>query len=215
MTLRKVANAWAAWLNSAIGRDDSYQKALTAYAIEGGLAIAYGTVLLIVAGWLAGVLWTALVVAFASALLKTFAGGPHLSSPTRCAFAGALIFTAIAAMVEKASLSQLRPQIFWGLVILDNLLIWLYAPVESPGKPLKPKQRLVLGIIARLLGAGISLASARWPENPWVTAIFAGFSMQCLSLGKAARSVFSWIDSSLNALKRSPEHITRGRRCGD
>jgi len=198
MRVHDIAEAWAGKLCTLTGRTDPYQKALAAYAIEGFTAVMYGMALLAALAWLAGAFWESLAAAAAAAILKTFTGGAHMSTPTRCALAGAVVFTGLGLAAKYLFHAGLYPPLLWLLLALDNLLVWVYAPVAVPEKPLGEKQRLVLGAVARLAIALQALAHLLWGRVPWLTAFALGGSFQCLSLSKTGRRLVAILDRTLS-----------------
>ena len=187
MILHEVAVSWAGRLCATANRTDEYEKALMAYALEGYLAVGYGLVLLVLAGWAVGAFWESLAVAATAAVVKTFTGGAHLSTPTRCAIMGTVILAGLGFLVKHISIATFPAPVLWAILALDNLCVWLYAPVAVPEKPLAARQRVVLGVLARMVIALLTLACLLWVKLPWLTAIFAGGSFQCLSLSKTVR----------------------------
>ncbi len=197
MILHDVAESWAGRLCAMANRTDTYEKALMAYAIEGYLAVCYGLVLLALAGWAVGAFWESLIVAATAAFFKSFTGGAHLSTPTRCAVMGTVILAGLGLLVKHLSLAALPTPVVWAVLLLDNLFVWLYAPVAVPEKPLAERQRAVLGVLARMAIALLTLACLLWVKLPWLTAMFAGGSFQCLSLSKTARWLVAAVDRTL------------------
>jgi len=197
MILHDVAESWAGRLCAMANRTDTYEKALMAYAIEGYLAVCYGLVLLVLAGWAIGAFWESLIVAATAAFFKSFTGGAHLSTPTRCALVGTVILAGLGLLAKYVSFTMIPAPVLWSILAFDNLCVWLYAPVAVPEKPLVERQRAVLGVLARMAIALLTLACLFWVKLPWLTAIFAGGSFQCLSLGKTARWLVAALDKAL------------------
>ncbi|MCL6614520.1 MAG: accessory gene regulator B family protein [Firmicutes bacterium] len=198
MFLRTLAARWAERLHSSAGHPDPdpYRRALTAYALEGYLALIYSILVLCLAGWLVGAFRETVIAAAAAAVLKTFAGGAHLSTPTRCAFAGAALFAGLGYLAAHFPGNR-GEAVFLSLLILANLLVWLRAPVEAPGKPLTEKQRTVLGVLARLV---IGLQTLAWfllPPRSWLRAMVLGSTMASLGLSEHLRRFLEVFDRAL------------------
>lgn len=202
MLLHDLAENWAGRLCDAAGRRDPYQRALTAYAIEGYLAVIYGLSLLLLAAWLTGALYESLLAASVAAVLKSFTGGAHVSTPTRCAVTGMVIFTGIGHAVKHLPMTNFYPPLIWLILLLNIIIVWRYAPVESPGKPLKPRQRVVLRYMARSAVALLGLICILWPGPTWQSALFYGATVQCLNITTVSRRIFRCLDDVL----------TRGQR---
>lgn len=201
MSLQSLAATWAEKLCRTANRDDPYQKALMAYAIEGYLAVGLGVLMLAAASLAAGVFWESMIAGATAAILKNFTGGAHVSTPTRCAVAGTVIFTGLGLLAKHWSLAGLFAPILWIILAVCNALIWLYAPVEAPGKPLAARQKEILAAISRLLIGLLSIFLLLWVDMPWRTAIFAGMTVQCLSLSKAVRRIVQTCDVRMNGLR--------------
>lgn len=213
MTLQSLAAIWAERLCSTANRDDPYQKALTAYAIEGYLAMALGILLLAGVSWVAGAFWESIIVGTTAAFLKTFTGGGHVSTPIRCAIIGAVIFTTLGLVAKFYPLSSLFFPIFWIIIAICNALVWSYAPREAAGKPLSPKQKVILAWMARIFVMFLSAALIWWNDMPWRTAIFYGTTLQCLSLGSFAQNLIRLLDRCTTIIKKRLQKIKNVRRC--
>ncbi|MGE5550154.1 MAG: accessory gene regulator ArgB-like protein [Bacteroidota bacterium] len=217
MTLHRVAASWAEALGKTAGRADPFQRALLAYAIEGCLAMLYSTVILTVAGWLAGVFWECVAVTATAAVLKALTGGVHLSTPTRCAFLGTAVFVGLGLLARHLPSAGLFPPLVWLLLLLDNLLVWRYAPVETPEKPLTEKQRKILRVSARVAIALLASACIFWQDMPWRTAIVTGSTFQCLSLSVGVRRIVTALDDAFSGMKIRLSRMAKPqeRRCAD
>jgi len=100
---------------------------LFAVNLSGLLALAY----------LLSVLPYILIVLFGVGTLKSLTGGPHLRSPFVCFVATAVFYFSV---VFFALYFPLKPFTLIILYILSIFIIWKFAPVDAPEKPILKKE---------------------------------------------------------------------------
>ncbi|ALB45904.1 accessory gene regulator ArgB-like protein [Clostridium beijerinckii] len=113
--------------------------------------------LVIVIGFIFGVIYESLVFTIIVSILKKYSGGAHASSPGRCLFIGSVISIGLSLLISKI----LCKQSVWGITVIGILCIAisLYiiikkAPVDSEKKPItsnKMRQRLKRDSIVTIL----------------------------------------------------------------
>lgn len=98
-----------------------------------------------------------LIAALFFCVLRTLAGGFHEETYWRCFFTSLLIFTTIVFIGVSITLSF---SIRFVLIALIMILIWIYAPVDHPNKPIissiRRKRFKYLSLIVTALFIGIS-----------------------------------------------------------
>lgn len=97
---------------------------------------------IVAVAYLAGVFKYALVAVLTNTLIRQYAGGAHASTPYRCATIGAFIFTGLGLLTEYWPIGKAFTLGFYAVVaILSLLLIWWYAPADTPNKPISHKDK--------------------------------------------------------------------------
>jgi len=108
---------------------------LLVYSILGYLAIG-------ILAYIAGTVVTTLTAAITASVFRIFSGGAHASTQKRCVAMGAIIFN-ILGFIANTYYSQipmdLLMKISWGSAILALVSFIVYAPADTPGKPITSK----------------------------------------------------------------------------
>ncbi len=89
-----------------------------------------------------GTLGATLTAAITSSVFRIFSGGAHASSQKRCTIIGAIIFNLIGltATIYYNSISlYLINLLSWITAIVALITFILYAPADTPGKPITTK----------------------------------------------------------------------------
>ncbi|MBU5676014.1 accessory gene regulator B family protein [Alkaliphilus sp. MSJ-5] len=89
-----------------------------------------------------GTLGASLTAAITASLFRIFSGGAHASTQKRCTIIGAVIFNLIGltATICYNSISlYLINLLFWITAIVALITFILYAPADTPGKPITTK----------------------------------------------------------------------------
>lgn len=98
-----------------------------------------------------------LTAVFFFCILRGFAGGFHEKTYLRCLFTSFFIFAFIVFTATQLSFSAFTKAI---LAALSILLIWLYAPVDHPNKPIismeRRKKLKSLSVLMAIIFLGIS-----------------------------------------------------------
>lgn len=121
---------------------DQDRKEVIAYGMYALVQIMFSIVLVIILGLLFDRLLEALIVSFATAILRKFSGGIHTSSASTCAYLGALLAIVIALIMGSLKIGNIGAV---SLIIMG--FIWSYyiiyklAPVDSPAKPIYKEEK--------------------------------------------------------------------------
>lgn len=97
---------------------------------------------IVVLALLFGTLGASLTAAITASLFRIFSGGAHASTQKRCTIIGAVIFNLIGltATICYNSISlYLINLLFWITAIVALITFILYAPADTPGKPITTK----------------------------------------------------------------------------
>lgn len=204
MLFKKWSTRWAEAIGKAAGETDNYKIALIRYVFEGILSFCLSVMVLIMVAWWLDILMPALLIGLAGAVLKSFTGGLHMSTPLRCAIGGAITVVALCYLSIWIPL----PVIPWFVVAfimgLLNIIVWLKAPRESKGKPLQPNQKLVLGVFSKVLILLISVICLVWPGAWGINELFYGTVFQVFNLPDISARIMEKADAALGKLERKP-----------
>ena len=136
LLFEKISNDIASNISKKIDMDKSRQEVIAygAYILLDTF-LAIGMVMLF--GAIFGVFYQALVVSFASALLRKTSGGAHATTPMRCAIIGTLFSVGFALIIGSLNSFITMPIAFAYLIMtfaLSYYILWKLAPVDSPNK---------------------------------------------------------------------------------
>ena len=184
-----------------------------ARVIQCGLFAFFHTVLsiLIVAiiGAIFNVMIEALLISFVIAIFRKSSGGVHASTPTNCAIIGVIISVLPAYIISKVTL-DLNYVIFVGIIvfIVSMILTYRLAPVDSPNKPIRKKEKIkrlrkvsiiILAIYIILVTLNILLYSLN--KNviflAYSICIYIGVIWQVFTLTKLGNIIVNIMDSLL------------------
>ncbi len=172
------------------------QQEIVNYALDILLSTLLNVALITIVSSLLGVTSYALTALLAAALVRYFSGGAHCTSSERCVLAGTLtvpLFGWLAFRLSPAVSSwpgHLVTVLFAALIAVMFLSIILWAPADTPGKPITTKREKSFLRRAALLTAtamsGILLLAIRyWGNTPHLTYLIAaliGIAWQSFSL---------------------------------
>ena len=137
---RKLANKIAL----SVGCDKE-KEAVIAYGLFAVIQIAITIILVAIIGILAGVCIEALIICFSASILRKYSGGAHAETANLCTCIS-VIYCTLTAIISKKLLLFLYspvPMIIAIAIIygLSYLIIYKYAPVDSPNKPIKTEKK--------------------------------------------------------------------------
>lgn len=119
---------------------DEEKSAVISYGIFAFLQILASLALVALLGALLGVVFQALVVSFASSILRQYSGGVHATRPSICLIIGTIATIAVTMIAHYCS--RLIPIEYLMIIIVVIIassfyLVIKYAPVDSPAKPIR------------------------------------------------------------------------------
>ncbi|WP_333859797.1 accessory gene regulator ArgB-like protein [Clostridium sp.] len=94
---------------------------------------------IVMAGFILGVLYEALIFSTAASILRKYSGGVHASSPNRCIIIGTALSCAAGLIIDKLSYNiSLTNTIIIGIffITVSFIIVILKAPVDSIKKPI-------------------------------------------------------------------------------
>lgn len=208
MLFEKISNNIASAISKTLQVDKDKQDVLAygAYIVLDTL-LAIGMVMLF--GAIFGVFFQALVISFASAILRKTSGGAHATTSIRCATIGTVSSVGFALIIRHfKSYFNMPLAIAYLLMtfIISYYIILTLAPKDSPNKPivkeskikeLKAKSIATLCIYA---AASLIIITFSWYYKnqiflPYVALICTGYlwqSVSLTSLGRLITYVMEW-----------------------
>jgi accessory gene regulator B len=183
MLFKKWSTRWAEEISQTAEETDEYKIALMRYVFESILSFCLSVSLLIILAWILGILKEALIIGLTGAIIKTFTGGLHMSTPLRCAVGGAITLAAISYLSILVPVTALPATVILIILALLNLIVWLQAPREAKGKPLSAKQKVILAWLSRIIILGLSIwIYLSYLNIGWVNLVFYGTLFQVVNL---------------------------------
>lgn len=189
---------------------DRDNKEVIAYGMFAIMDIALSIFLIGVFGLMFHVAAEALTISFAGSILRKYSGGAHASSPGRCAAIGTIICVGGALLFVHL----IGPIITPDLLVLSGVIVfvWSYylifklAPVDSPAKPIRTRQKrirmkkgsvFVLSTYLLIVGitAAIYIAYRDKDFLTYTLCIYGGTAWQVFTLTKLGHSVMNKMDS--------------------
>lgn len=150
--------------------------------------------LVMVIGFIFGVLYESLVFTITISILKKYSGGAHASSPGRCLFIGNTISVSFSLLISKI----LYRQNIWCITVIGILciIISIYiiikkAPVDSENKPItsdKMRQRLKQDSIVTILICSIVMIIVLFIFNVSSSIVYIKI-FECIGLGLLWQSI--------------------------
>jgi len=195
-----LGQGFAEYVGDMAGLDEG-ERQVVAYGLEHLLVLAAGLVLMLMAGWLLGLLWEALLLLTCWVLIRVTAGGAHCTARWRC---WVLNFTGlISALLLTRSMVYLVPTPYWVAFALTLAVgtVWVWAPNNSEKPVFQPARRrkLRFGALAVCLFAGLLmflLHSSGWHLMPAAGA--TGVAAGALMITPVAHKLIYRVDRGLH-----------------
>lgn len=206
--MERLAGQMGQWLADQFDWTSDEQEVAT-FSLLLMISTGFTLVLLVLLGWLAGVLAEVLVMAGTSAVLRTFAGGAHLSSGWRCGWVTALTATAAAYLAHLTGpvlggrLGGSVPWVLLAVGLAVAAVMARLAPVPAPEKPLRSERhRQALRGLAVVISLVWAVAWAVWVSRGAVQpslwlASSLGLLQETLSVTPSGGRAVRWLDRML------------------
>lgn len=122
---------------------DEDKRSIIEYGIFAFFQMVISILLVAIIGLIFNVMIEALIISFTGAILRKFSGGAHASNSTNCAVSGAFISIIPAYIIKNIILNSNYITIVGILLyIISFIIIYKLAPVDSPNKPIKKKEKI-------------------------------------------------------------------------
>ncbi len=122
---------------------DEDKRSIIEYGIFAFFHMAISILLVALIGLIFNVMLEALIISFSGAILRKFSGGAHASTSVNCAVLGVLTSVIPAYISKNINLNGEFIVIIGVLLyIISLIIIYKLAPVDSPNKPIKKKEKI-------------------------------------------------------------------------
>lgn len=182
--------AFSTRISSYLAREMKYpeeKREVLAYAVESLLLTIAGFILIMAVGFVLGVPVETFFAAAAGGLLRKASGGRHMSTPARCLATGALTYPPAALLASKAfNLWGGTAGFLVAVVVLSFAclaMIYRFAPVDSPAKPIvSPDFRKKLHRLSLFFAVVLLFPALFNHDTGWGVSIIGGLTLQSASL---------------------------------
>ena len=146
MTLHELAANLSSRLCTAIEAEpDGKKERRIAFALEGLISTGYSMLVIFFVSLVLGTVKQTMAALLFAGSLRTFTGGVHARTPTRCALISGVVFGSLGLGVKYLPWPE---GFLWNLTAFMVLatVILIFAPRETTNKKIPPAQRRVLRI---------------------------------------------------------------------
>lgn len=204
--MEKLAKKLANDISRSLGYDGE-KEAVIAYGLIAMIQIFVTVLVVLLLGILINAPVEALTVCFSVSILRQYSGGAHAGSAELCTGIGVVYCTAAAFASRKLLLPLYSPvpmaTAMIIIYIISFLMVYQYAPVDSPQKPIRTEQKrkrmrkgsfiilsvyFALSMILFVLGYEFSIS------NSYAISLLLGVSWQIFTLSSAGASLLHNVD---------------------
>lgn len=212
--VEKLSNSISSKISSHLKLNKD-QEEIIAYGAFNLIQTTWCILLVLLFGAIFGVMVKAFIISFVISILRKYSGGVHASSPNRCALIGAVVSVGLALCISYLNhFINIQVGIIIGTIIflVAYYIIYRYAPVDSPAKPIKKETTrkklrkksifiinvliiiIIIIILINYLVSGIQFML------PIIECIIVGVLWQVITLTPKGRLVLLRIDIFLKCL---------------
>ena len=143
--MEKLAKKLASNIAVSLRYDDE-KEAVISYGLTAIMQISLTVLLVLLFGLLVGAPVEALIVCFSASILRKFSGGAHAVAAGLCTFIST-VYCTLTAYISRKLLFEISSHIaiIAAIVVifgLSFLIVYKYAPVDSPNKPIKTEKKI-------------------------------------------------------------------------
>lgn len=210
--MEKLANKISVKIAYELGLDND-RKEVIAYGTFTLLQTIFSIGLVIIFGLLFHVLIEAIILSFSTSILRKYSGGAHASSSSTCTIAGTIICICQALLIADIMAPSIN--FMWVFILFLLIFIWAFimvfmlAPVDSPAKPIRKKERrnrmkkisLLILIIYFIINILICVLYIKFGDKRFLVysiCLYGGVLWQVFTLTKPGHSVLGAIDYLFN-----------------
>ncbi len=160
------------------------KREILAYAVENIVLTVIGFVMVMAVGFVLQAPVETFCAAVAGGILRKFSGGAHAATRVSCLVIGAVIYPGTGWLIKLLSPFAGYEGILMAILGLAALLlVYIYAPVDSPAKPIVSqdfRRRLRKGaIITVVVFMGLAIMNV---SQTWALPLVGGLFIQSMSL---------------------------------
>ena len=204
MLFKKLSTQWAKAICRTANETDDYKIAMVRYVFESILSFCLSVSVLLIIAWLLGIVKQAIMIGLTGAVIKSFTGGLHMSTPLRCAVAGAITLAAISYLSIFLPITAIPVVVVALILIAVNIIVWRKAPKETKGKPLSDRQKVILAILSKIIILLVSITCLLWTKAWAINEIFYGMVFQVANLLVLMERGTEQIDHLLGKIEIKP-----------
>lgn len=127
---------------------EEQERDVYCYGVRNGIMIALNWCVIIITGIWYACLAEMLVFAMGYSVLRSNAGGFHMTTHKKCFVFSVLLYQVVACFLSKCRISFLM---YTTVLLICVVMIFLLAPIENENKPLDEKEQRVYGLRARCI----------------------------------------------------------------
>lgn len=193
---------------------DKDREQIIVYGAINLIQTIFSILWIVIAGFILGVLYEALIFSTTASILRKYSGGVHASSPNRCIIIGTVLSSAAGLVIDKFSYNisltnTTAISIFF--MTASFIIVILKAPVDSIKKPITnpnmkkkfKKNSIVTLIVFSIIIAILSIFYEKTLKPYYlkiIHSIILGILWQSFTLTKMGITIFEKADSSLKSI---------------
>jgi len=161
--MEKLARKLARNISSTLSYDEE-KEAVIAYGLMALIQVSATVLLVLLLGLAIGAPVEAMIVCFSASILRKYSGGAHADTAELCTLISG-VYCTLTAFLSKHLLASIYSPAFMAaaaliVFILSFIIVYRFAPVDSPNKPIKTvrkRQRMRKGSLL-ILGFYVALS---------------------------------------------------------
>lgn len=136
--IERMSNSITQKISSVLNLGKEREE-IIAYGAYNLIQTVWSILLALCVAYLLNIFFPVLVILVTSSVLRKYSGGAHALSPNRCAVIGILLFNGFGYLVDKYITNVsifLLVAFSIACFLITYYIIYQYAPVDSPSKPI-------------------------------------------------------------------------------
>ncbi|MDZ5252475.1 accessory gene regulator ArgB-like protein [Clostridium sp. LIBA-8841] len=194
---------------------DNERKEVIQYGTYALIQTLISIISVLILGLIFNIALEALIFLFTASILRKYSGGAHSESSNVCTLLGIVISICIGFLIKSSFFVNMNFEfiIFIGVVIFvfAYFIIFKYAPVDTPNKPIKTEKKkkrmkkgslkiLTIYLFIVLLSTILYYNSDVVFAKPVILSILFGIAWQCMTLTALGNILLKTIDSFTNKI---------------
>lgn len=194
---------------------DNERKEVIQYGTYALIQTLISIISVLILGLIFNIALEALIFLFTASILRKYSGGAHSESSNVCTLLGIVISICIGFLIKSSFFVNMNFQfiIFIGVVVFvfAYFIIFKYAPVDTPNKPIKTEKKkkrmkkgslkiLTIYLFIVLLSTILYYNSDVVFAKSVILSILFGIAWQCMTLTSLGNILLKTIDSFTNKI---------------